>query len=134
MLLRKTFMTVSVLYCCEKKNIITAVLIKENTWMTYSFRSLIHCRHGGKHGRVQADMVLERSLESYILIHREQKETVYYTGLSLNIGDLKTFLHSDTSSNKAIPTPTRPHLLMVPLSMGQAFKQSVGPNLFKPPQ
>lgn len=60
MLLRKTFMTVSVLYCCEKKNIITAVLIKENTWMTYSFRSLIHCRHGGKHGRVQADMGLEK--------------------------------------------------------------------------
>ena len=26
------------------------------------FRGLVHCHHGGKHGGMQADMVLERKL------------------------------------------------------------------------
>lgn len=41
-----------------------------------------------------------------------------------------------TPSSKATPTPTRAHLLIVPLSMGQAFKHMNvwGPNLLKPPQ
>ena len=39
-----------------------------------------------------------------------------HTGSSLSIGDLKAYPHNDT-----LP-PTRPHLLIVPLPMGQAFK------------
>jgi hypothetical protein len=40
-----------------------ATLTKENISLelAYSYRGLIHYHHGGKHGRVQAAMVLERS-------------------------------------------------------------------------
>jgi hypothetical protein len=40
----------------------TAALIKENIslGLTYSFRGLAHYHHGGKHGGMQADVVLER--------------------------------------------------------------------------
>ena len=37
-----------------------------------------------------------RSWEFYILIHRQQKRTVYHNGHNLNIWDLKVCLHSDT--------------------------------------
>ena len=48
----------------------------------------------------------------------------------LRIGDLKAHLHHDTLSL------TRPHLLTVPLSMGQAYKHVNlwRPHLFKPSQ
>ena len=48
---------------------------------------------------------------------------------SLSMGDLKAHLHSD-----AFP-PTWPHLLIVPLPIGPAFKDMSlwGPFLFKPP-
>ena len=59
-----------------------------------------------------------RSLEFYILIHRQQKKTVCHTECSLCIGDLKAHLHSNT-----LP-PTRPHLLIVSLPMDQAFKHT----------
>jgi hypothetical protein len=38
------------------------------------------------------------------------------------LGDLKVYLPSDPSSSKDSSTPTKPHLLIVPLPMGQAFK------------
>ena len=40
----------------------TAALIKENIslGLTYSFRGSVHYHHGGKHGGMQADVVLER--------------------------------------------------------------------------
>ena len=47
----------------------------------------------------------KRSWEFYILIHRQQNETVWYIRHSFSIGDLKAHPHSDTLS------PTRPHLL-----------------------
>jgi hypothetical protein len=54
---------------------------------------------------------------------------VPHSGQSLSIGDLKAHPHSST-----LPI-TRPHLLIVPLSMGQAFKHMSlwGPTLFKAP-
>jgi hypothetical protein len=58
---------------------------------------------------------LGRSWEFYILVHRQQKEAVYPTGHTLNIGDLKAGPHGD-----ALPPP-RPHLLIVPLPVGQAW-------------
>jgi hypothetical protein len=49
------------------------------------------------------------------------KETVFHTGWSLCIGDFKAGPHSD------ILPPTKPHLLIMPLPMGQALKdQSMG--------
>ena len=30
--------------------------------LAYSFRGLVHYHHGGKHGSIQADMVLEKEL------------------------------------------------------------------------
>ena len=72
-----------------------------------------------------------RRWESYILIQR-QKETVSHTGHSLSIGVIQAQRFNDT-----LP-PTRPHLLIVPLPMGQAFKPMSlwgwGTNLLKPPQ
>ena len=52
----------------------------------------------------------------YILVLRQQKETVCHAGQCLNIGDLKAHPHGDT-----LPL-TRPHLPIVPLPMSQAFK------------
>jgi hypothetical protein len=44
--------------------------------MAYRFRGLVHYHHGGKHGGMQTDMVLEKKLEFYIWIHRQQEERV----------------------------------------------------------
>jgi len=50
-----------------------ATLIKENTplELAYSFRGSVHY-HGGKHGGVQADMVLEKELR---VLHLDLKAT-----------------------------------------------------------
>jgi hypothetical protein len=55
----------------------------------------------------------------------------------LIIEDLKTHPPPpqwNTSSNKATPTPTKPHFLVVPLPIGGAFKHISlwRPYLFKP--
>jgi hypothetical protein len=46
----------------------------------------------------------------------------FHTRQSLSIGDLKAHPHSDTLLHKATPAPTKPHLLIVPLPVGQAFR------------
>lgn len=54
----------------------------------------------------------------------------------LSGGDLKAHPQGNTlSPTKGTPSPTRPHLLMVPFLMNQAFKHKSlwGPNLFEPP-
>jgi hypothetical protein len=104
-----------------------ATLRKKNIslGLAYSFRGSVRYHHGGKHSSMQADMVLEKTREFYIWILRHPEETVhqaarrrleFYTRQSLSLGDLKAHPHSDT------PPPTRPHLLVVPLPVGQAFK------------
>jgi hypothetical protein len=42
----------------------TEILIKENIslGLAYSFRGSVHYHHGGKHGSMQADIVLQRQL------------------------------------------------------------------------
>ena len=55
----------------------------------------------------------------YIVIFRQQKETVYHTRCSLNIGDIKTHPHSD------ILPPIRPHLLIAALPMGKHLNTCV---------
>ena len=42
--------------------------------LAYSFRCLAHYHHGGKHGSIQADMVLEKELRVLEQICREQEE------------------------------------------------------------
>ena len=43
---------------------------KENIslWLAYSFRALVHYHNGGKHDRVQEDLVLKKELEFCMLI------------------------------------------------------------------
>jgi hypothetical protein len=53
--------------------------------LAYGFRGSVHYHHGKKHGRVQAEMVLEMELEFYIWICRQYKETVCHTGYGLRI-------------------------------------------------
>jgi len=67
-------------------------------------------------------MVLAKELSDLHLDAKAaRKRLSFHTGWSLNRGALKP---TPTSSNKATPTPTRPHLLMVPLP---------GLSIFKPP-
>ena len=67
------------------------------------FRDLAHYCHGGKHGGMQADMVLERNWEVYILIHRQQEERV-------TLGLTWEFQTPNPAPNDILP-PTKPHLL-----------------------
>lgn len=75
------------------------------SWFTFQrFSSLSACR---KHGNTQADMVLERSWEFNIWIHRQQVES--NTGPDLDFWNLKVHPLWHTSSNRATPTPTEHH-------------------------
>jgi hypothetical protein len=87
-----------------------ATFIKENISLalTYSFRGLVHCHHGGKHGSMQVDMVLE--LRILHLGPKAAKATVNQLGISWTYETLKltpTVTHllqqGDSYSNKAIP-------------------------------
>jgi hypothetical protein len=95
------------------------------------FRGSVYYHHGRKHGSIQADTVLERELRVLRLdLKAAEREPVHYTGSGLSVRDLKGHPHSDS-----LP-PKRPHLLIVPLPMDQAYKHV---NLwklylFKPPQ
>lgn len=60
------------------------------------------------HGSMQTYMVLEKSLEFYILTCR-QHEVDWDSGHILSIGDLNAYPHSDTLPNKATPTLTKSH-------------------------
>ena len=57
------------------------------------------------------------------LLHWERGRTRsglnFHIGWSLSVETSKPALQRDTSSNKATPTPTRPHLLIVPLPMAK---------------
>jgi hypothetical protein len=105
---------------------------KENIWLglAYSFRCLAACWHGG----MQADMVLEELR----ILHLDSQAadvtaTPFITWVSMISQGPPPQRH--TSSNKSTPTPSRPHLLIVPLLRGQAFKYMNlwEPYLFKPP-
>ena len=89
--------------------------------LAYSFRGLVHYHHGRKHGSIQADMVLEEPRILHLDPKAPRRRLSFHTGQSLNIESLKAHSHSDT-----LP-PTRPHLPVVPLPVGQALKhESMG--------
>ena len=48
-----------------KRHHVTATLIKKNihSGLAHRFRGLVHYHHGGKHGSLQADMVLKKDPE-----------------------------------------------------------------------
>lgn len=60
--------------------------------MSWSFRYLVHYHYGGKHGSVQADMVLEKEL-TLLYLDPQATKTLCYTWCSLSTEDLKTCLH-----------------------------------------
>jgi len=92
-----------------------ATLIKDNISpaLAYSFRGSVHHHHGRKHDSVLADMVLA---ELRVLDLQAAEGTVTLDEAYTYVWDLKTRLPGDT------PPPTRPHLLIVSLPMGQTFK------------
>jgi hypothetical protein len=65
-----------------------ATLIKENIslGLAYSFRGSVCYHHVGKHGIIQADLLLEKELRVYILIYGSQQEGLFHTGWTLSIG------------------------------------------------
>ena len=62
-----------------------ATLIKDiSLGLAYRFRGSVHYHHGGKHGSVQAGMVLEE-LRVLHLDPKAEEEDLYHTGYSLGI-------------------------------------------------
>ena len=47
--------------------------------LAYSFRGLVHYHHGGKHGSMQADMVLETELTVLYLDPKAARRRDYVT-------------------------------------------------------
>ena len=80
--------------------------------LPYSFRGSDHHHHGRKHGAGGAKSSTHWSKGS-------QEETLFCTGQSLDIGDLRAHLQSDT------PPPTRPCLLILPKTVPPTRKQAI---------
>lgn len=51
-------------YCREETPCLRQNLLEESisVGLDYSFRGVVHCHHGGKHGGTQAGVVLEKEL------------------------------------------------------------------------
>lgn len=84
-------------------------------------RSLVH-HHGRKQGNMQeADMVQENDLWSLTFDLQVRGSSLYVT-----LREAWTNLPSQwqTLSNWAIPTPTKPHFLIMPLCLGVIFSQT----------
>ena len=64
--------------------------------LSYGLRGLVHYHHGGKHGSVQADMVLEE--QRVLHLDLQATEGDYVTGSGLSIHETSkpasTVLHS----------------------------------------
>jgi hypothetical protein len=98
-----------------------------------------------EHGSVRADIAVFR-LEEWRVLHLHLKATKkrdYLSGqpgggsllhwVKLEHRTLKPTPQGRTSFNKETPTPTRPHLLIVPLLMGQAYSNHhTSPPIFQP--
>ena len=85
--------------------------------LAYSFRGLVHYHHSRKHVSTHVDKVLEEVRVLHFDLKAERRME-FHIGQSLSTGDLKAIPHSD----KAITTPIRPHLFIVPFPVSQAFK------------
>ena len=103
--------------------------------LAYNFRGSVHDHHGGTHDSIQADLVLKeprvlhfdpKAVRTRLSFTSSQEEALDPHWAELEQRDP----HSGT-----LP-PTRLHLLIVPLPMGQSLKHVSlwGPFLFKQPQ
>ena len=81
--------------------------------LAYRFRGSVRYHHSGKHGSIQADMVLEKELRVLHLDPKAAEGDCLSYSIELSICDLWAHLHSD------ILPPTKPHLLIVllPIAM-----------------
>jgi hypothetical protein len=89
--------------------------------LVYIFRGSVHYHHGRKHGSVQVGMLWEE-LRVLHLVPKANRRRLTSRKLGGRSQNQPQQWH--TSFNKATPTLTRPHLLIVPL---------LGPSIFKPP-
>ena len=97
----------------------------------YSFRGLVHYQHGGEHdsydySSVQADMVLE--LRILRLDPKVAGNELFYCAWLEHLRALTA--HSTVSFlHKTTPTSASPHLLRVPVPMGDIFFQTTTASL-----
>jgi hypothetical protein len=59
----------------DQRNFIKANI---SLWLTYGFRCLVYYHHGGKHGSIQPDMVLEKDLRVLHLDPQANGDSVLY--------------------------------------------------------
>jgi phenylalanyl-tRNA synthetase beta subunit len=64
--------------------------------LAYRFRGSVHYHHGGKHGSIQADVVLEELRVLHFDPKAARRRLSFHTGWSLNKEDLKACLYSVT--------------------------------------
>lgn len=89
------------------------------------FRGLVHDCHGGKHGSVQADIVLERELRVLHMVWQIAGR-VWATRPCLSFWNLKAHLQRYSSSHKA--TPPILHSLWVYGGHASSFKPQQPPS------
>ena len=111
------------------KKLMENVKVKKKYWLedvSLLFRGLVHCYHGEKHGNMQADMVLKKELR---VVQFDPQATGSELCTPRNViwtmETLKPTPQWHTSSNKAAPAPTNPHLLIVPLPLATIFCQTI---------
>jgi len=85
----------------------------------YRFRGSVYYHYGRKHGCIQEEMILEKELR---VLHLDLKVTRRRLPSSRQLGGGSQSPPLQWPPNKATPTPTRPHLLIVPFSGSSIFK------------
>ena len=80
--------------------------------LAYSFRGSVHYHHGGKHGSLQADMVLEELRVLHLnpkagdrdcLLQAARRRLEFHIEQSLIMGDTHILCQGHINSNKATP-------------------------------
>lgn len=99
----------------------TATLIMKHIslGLNYSFRSSVYCHHGREHDSIQTDILLEKELRVLYLDQQATDGTLRHTCCRLAHMRLQSL--SPHPVNKSTPTPTKSHLLILPLLKNQAF-------------
>lgn len=90
------FMAVLVFYCSEETPWQRQLLQKKafNWGLAYSFRGLVHCYHGRKHGSTRGEMMRKKLGATF-------SSAGWETRFSMGFWNFKTHPHWHTSSNKA---------------------------------
>lgn len=95
-------------------------------WLAWSFRGLLHYNHGGKHGSIHVDMVLEQTRFTSWSAGSKR-------GLCVTLARHRHICEPSKSCHHSNTLPTPPtHLWIVPLTMDKHWDMDLwGPNLFK---